>query len=36
VLHAEAVALAAAPRETESRRQESHTRYLEERGGGSA
>jgi hypothetical protein len=36
VLHAEAVALAAALRETETRRQESHTRYLEERGGGPA
>jgi hypothetical protein len=40
VLHAEAVAeavaLPAALRETESRRQESHTRCLEERGGGPA
>ncbi|MFF3324581.1 hypothetical protein [Streptomyces sp. NPDC002889] len=33
VLHAEADALAAELRETESRRQQTHTRYLEERGG---
>ncbi|MFD4142437.1 hypothetical protein [Streptomyces sp. NPDC058572] len=33
VLHAEAEALAAALSETESRRQQTHTRYLEERGG---
>lgn len=33
-LHAEAERLAADLRETEARRQESHTRYLEDRGGG--